>query len=172
MRSNDYLFKWVDSLDSTSDKTLGRFLEKLGEKTIMAYGRWSVEDHRIRSSVIASKARSDPKEKSLVVWVNDSIIAYAHITMYPKLSRRFQGTLGFVVSEIYQNKGLGTLLMKEVLKKAEAMGLRKVWAHVHHDNPRMLRLYFQHGFVIEGFFKDDEHYGDKVISTFSVAKFL
>jgi RimJ/RimL family protein N-acetyltransferase len=48
--------------------------------------------------------------------------------------------VAFVVQDAWQGKGLGRLLLRELLLAAEARGIRRFRAYVLADNDRMLRL--------------------------------
>lgn len=49
--------------------------------------------------------------------------------------------VAFVVEDAWQGKGLGTLLLLDLLRAAEARGLRRFCAYVLADNARMLALF-------------------------------
>ena len=53
-----------------------------------------------------------------------------------------QGTaeVAIVVQDFWQGRGLGTILLKDILRAAEANGIHRFCAHVLADNHRMLAL--------------------------------
>jgi RimJ/RimL family protein N-acetyltransferase len=57
--------------------------------------------------------------------------------------------IAFVVEDGWQNRGLGTLLLGELLAAAEARGLRRFRAYVLADNRRMLDLLHRFTDVLE-----------------------
>ncbi len=50
--------------------------------------------------------------------------------------------IAIVVQDYWQGKGLGTILLKEILRAGEANGIRRFRAYVLADNHRMLALLF------------------------------
>jgi RimJ/RimL family protein N-acetyltransferase len=57
--------------------------------------------------------------------------------------------LAFVVQDSWQGKGLGTLLVRELLRAAELNGIERFRAYVLGDNRRMLHLLARHTDVRE-----------------------
>lgn len=57
--------------------------------------------------------------------------------------------MAFVVEDRWQNKGLGTILLKDLLRAAEARGIRRFRAYVLAENERMLRLLSRHAHILE-----------------------
>lgn len=147
-------------------QTLEEFFDGLSEETKRSYGRWfSLDD--VRACWLNTL-----ELKRAVFTAQNELVAYGHLDLFPKHSRRYQGSLGLVVADVYQNKGVGAMLLGELLRLARERALKKVWAHIHADNVRSIRLFFNQGFHLEGFFQDDEWYSDRPISVLSVAKFL
>jgi RimJ/RimL family protein N-acetyltransferase len=57
--------------------------------------------------------------------------------------------IAFVIQDGWQNRGLGTVLLAELLTAAEARGVRRFRAHVLASNARMLELLARHTDVQE-----------------------
>ncbi len=57
--------------------------------------------------------------------------------------------VAFVVQDAWQNRGLGAILVREVLDAADARGMRRFRAYVLSDNRRMLDLITRFGEVRE-----------------------
>jgi RimJ/RimL family protein N-acetyltransferase len=57
--------------------------------------------------------------------------------------------LAFVVQDGWQGRGLGEVLLRDVLRAGEARGLRRFRAYVLGDNHRMLRLLARHAEILE-----------------------
>lgn len=156
-------FKMKDETESPSG--LIAFFKNLSDESRRHYGRWFTEED-------VSKAYTDRSEIGVIVFDGDKEIGYGHLNLFSKPSRRYQGSVGLVIADSNQSQGLGTKLLTKLLQIAEERNLKKVWAHVHADNLKSLKLFFKLGFVLEAYFKDDEWYGDKPVSVISVAKFL
>ncbi len=56
---------------------------------------------------------------------------------------------GYIGEKSYWGKGLGKVLMQEILKKSSELGLNHVWLRVRKYNPRAINLYKKIGFTIE-----------------------
>jgi ribosomal protein S18 acetylase RimI-like enzyme len=63
-----------------------------------------------------------------------------------------------VVSPEYQDKGLGTLLINEIVELAAEFGLEKLWAELPLNVPAAIAVFRKAGFsskaVVEGLVKD------------------
>jgi RimJ/RimL family protein N-acetyltransferase len=57
--------------------------------------------------------------------------------------------VAFVVQDGWQGKGLGRMLLRELLAAAQARGIRRFRAYVLADNVRMLRLLSHHTKIVE-----------------------
>jgi RimJ/RimL family protein N-acetyltransferase len=57
--------------------------------------------------------------------------------------------IAFVVQDAWQNRGLGTVLLKDLLAAAEARGIRRFRAYVLADNLRMIDLLVRFMDIIE-----------------------
>lgn len=68
---------------------------------------------------------------------------------YEPTSEAAVAEVAFVVQDGWQGKGLGRLLLHELLAAAGARGIRRFRAYVLADNHRMLRLLARHTTVLE-----------------------
>ena len=68
------------------------------------------------------------------------------------------GTIRVVVAPDYQDKGLGTLLIHEIVELAAEFGLEKLWAELPLNYPAAISVFRKAGFsskaVVEGLVKD------------------
>lgn len=68
------------------------------------------------------------------------------------------------VRELYQRKGIGTILINDAIEKARALGYQKIRLCTGNSSLRQLHLYQKLGFnkveVLEGFFRDN--YSDPI----------
>lgn len=79
------------------------------------------------------------------------IAGVASLMRYPQERRSHCAGLGMMVRTDYQGRGLGRLLLGEVLESADMwLMLRRIELEVFTDNERAIRLYKSMGFVIEG----------------------
>ena len=78
------------------------------------------------------------------------IIADASLEFNPNEDSKHMAQLGIVVHDKYQNKGIGTALLKHLLNIAKMKKLRKVWLEVVSNNNIAIHIYKKVGFQIEG----------------------
>lgn len=71
------------------------------------------------------------------------------VARYESLPNADAAELAFVVQDRWQGKGLGALLVRELLRAAELNGLQRFRAYVLGDNRRMLHLLTRHTDVRE-----------------------
>lgn len=75
--------------------------------------------------------------------------------------KRHIGEVRIMVSSLYQNKGLGTLMLNELVGMAAEFALEKLWVEVPLDSVEAIRAFRNAGFtckaVIEGLVKDSQN---------------
>jgi RimJ/RimL family protein N-acetyltransferase len=71
------------------------------------------------------------------------------VARYEPTDRDDTAEIAFVVQDGWQNRGLGTILLAELLQAAEARGIRRFRAYVLADNARMLDLLLRFTDVLE-----------------------
>jgi len=96
------------------------------------------------------------------------VIGMAGISIFSAARLRHSAGFGIMVHKEWQNKGVGTALMKAILDMADNwLMLERVELGVFADNTGAIRLYERMGFVVEGkkrhaAIKNGE-YGDEII---------
>lgn len=103
---------------------------------------------------------------ALLLYKNAELIGYAHLER--KANQKDIVTLGIVLIPKERSKGLGCILMKELIKRAREDNIKKINLTVHRNNKPAVRLYEKSGFRVEGLFKEEA--GDEDI--LSMALFL
>jgi RimJ/RimL family protein N-acetyltransferase len=88
----------------------------------------------------------------------------------PRLSHR--GGLGMGLIPEFRRMGLGSKLLKEVLKHSKKFGLEKVELQVYTTNTPAIALYRKFGFEDEGLIKKYRKLDGKYFDCLSMAKFL
>lgn len=80
----------------------------------------------------------------------DEVIGWADISPLSRKTIDHRGMLGMGVHPSHRGKGIGSLLLKEVIEKAKERGLEKVELEVYASNSGALALYRKFGFEHEG----------------------
>ena len=69
---------------------------------------------------------------------------------------RYEGTdqedtveVAFVIEDPWQNRGIGTILLEDLLRAAASRGIRRFRAYALPDNERMLHLLSRHTHILE-----------------------
>jgi RimJ/RimL family protein N-acetyltransferase len=94
----------------------------------------------------------------LLALAGDQIVGDVTLHRIPHGWKRHIGTIRVVVAPQFHNKGLGTLLVHEMVELATEFGLEKLWAELPLNAPAAIALFRKAGFsskaVIEGLVKD------------------
>ena len=104
----------------------------------------------------------------LVAEYEGCIIGYASVFKFPHPRRKGTGDLLIYLHQDFHGVGLGTAMMKRLLKLAREQGMHKITLYVVADNQIAIRLYQKFGFEIEGrirdsFFGEDGKYHDMLV---------
>ncbi len=161
----------IRKLSQTDQPKLGTFIENLSPKTMYNWGRYPSETtYEINNDIYASEIDG---RMNWVVENGDNIIAYGYLCFFKKTTKRYNCSLGLVISDQTQETGVGTYLLEHLITEARDMGMKKVWLHVFQDNVRALKLYANNGFVVEGLFINEEDwFDDTPRNVISMAKYL
>jgi RimJ/RimL family protein N-acetyltransferase len=94
----------------------------------------------------------------LLALAGDRVVGDATLHRIPRGWKRHIGTVRVVVAQDYLDKGVGTLLVHEIVELATEFDLEKLWAELPLSDPAALALFRKAGFsskaVIEGLVKD------------------
>ncbi|MCG6916514.1 MAG: GNAT family N-acetyltransferase [Deltaproteobacteria bacterium] len=94
----------------------------------------------------------------ILAFDGDRIVGDVSLHRIPFGWKHHIGTIRVVVSPEYQDKGLGTLLINEIVELAAEFGLEKLWAELPLNVPAAIAVFRKAGFsskaVVEGLVKD------------------
>ena len=100
---------------------------------------------------------------------DDSIIAWGHIQKFPDNPRKQHVVrLGFVVRPEFRGRSFGGQMMEYVIEFCT--GYEKLVATTFADNLVMVGMFMKRGFVIEGYFRDEERSNGFSRDVISLAK--
>lgn len=93
----------------------------------------------------------DRARRSLVAAIDDHVVGSISLHLEAPGRRQHCASIGMMVHEDYQGRGIGGALLDAAITLAERwMHVQRVELEVHVDNNRALRLYGSRGFTIEG----------------------
>lgn len=112
------------------------------------------------------------KEFRIVTVSGNKIVGLAYLVFFPEKCFKSGCKLGIVIADEYQGKAIGSQMMHRLIKEAKTRKMRKIWLTTYLDNERGLRLYQKFGFIIQGFFFNDENWEGVKRTPVSMALFL
>lgn len=105
-------------------------------------------------SLATWRTRLEPRDDfyPYVAVVDDTVVGQIGLETFSKRSRRkHAGTIGMVVHDDWQGKGVGSALMQAAVDMADKwLNLTRLELQVYTDNVPALALYKKFGFEIEG----------------------
>jgi RimJ/RimL family protein N-acetyltransferase len=127
------------------------FFKRVDEKDLM-FLRSDVRD----PAVIDDWVRNIDYRKvfPLLAEVDGEIAGDATLHMRKMGWKRHLGNVRVVVAKEYQNKGLATLLINEIVDLAAEFGLEKLVAEIHLQAPAALAVFKKAGFSAKAVFED------------------
>ena len=99
--------------------------------------------------------REQLRDKKNLVFIAfaDETVGYCQVKNIDYANRTCE--VGFCIAPEYQNKGYGTILVKELIKYAtEKLNMHRLYLEVFADNEKAIRLYERCGFRNEGILRD------------------
>jgi putative acetyltransferase len=105
-------------------------------------------------SVASNAARflaEDPLRRTLVAATAERVVGSISLHFEGAGRRRHSASLGMMVDEAFQGRGIGSALLDAAITLAERwMHVQRLELEVHVDNTRAIGLYGSRGFAIEG----------------------
>lgn len=125
----------IRPLQNGDTSTVFALFEQLSDRSRVR--RFCGAKPRLPDSELASLARVDANHHVLVAFVDGdpAPAGIAHLT------RDWHGAeVALAVADVYQGRGIGSTLARELAADARAAGIREVVATVRDDNPRAVSL--------------------------------
>jgi putative acetyltransferase len=88
---------------------------------------------------------------SLVALIDNKIVGQIgmQVNTYPR--RKHTANIGMAVDESFRNHGVGSLMLKEMVSLANNwLAVTRIELEVYVDNEAAIKMYKNHGFVVEG----------------------
>lgn len=114
---------------------------------------------------------ADEHTYPLVAVVDGEVVGQLTFRANPRSRRKHTGDLGMAVRDDWQNKGVGTALMRASLDLADNwLNIHRVGLEVYVDNEWAIHLYQKFGFVIEGRLIDYAFRDGEYVDTFVMGR--
>ncbi|GEM_PF-2603358 len=166
----------IREIEKKDEIKLRDFLTKLSQKTLHNWNRFGTEiGKKAAENVSKEQARKSKKEERGFIAIGEGgeIIGYGFLRYFPeKNQKRFNVSLGIVVADDFQGKGVGRALMNYLVKHSVKEKTKKIWLSVYADNKSAVKFYNSLGFEVEGIFMYDEYFDKNPRHVVSMAKFL
>jgi len=121
--------------------------ERLSQHT--AYQRFFTAMRRLPTNWAHFLANVDYRTRLALVIERQDADEIVAVGRYEPTSDAAVAEVAFVVQDAWQGKGLGRVLLRELIAAAEARGITRFRAYVLAGNYRMLRLLNRHTHVLE-----------------------
>lgn len=99
---------------------------------------------------------------SMVAERNDLIIAYGFLLIGKRFSKNSSSvSLGIVVKDDYQRRGIGSKMMKALIRVAKREKMKEIFLTTRVDNLKAQKLYEKFGFSVDKLLKDEVEWQGK-----------
>ena len=103
---------------------------------------------------------------------NKRIIGSSSLKFNSQEPLKHKAELGLTIHDTYQNMGIGTALLKHIIKVAKSKKLKKIHLNVSAENDHAIQLYKKAGFVIEGTLHNESYVNRRYRDEYRMALFL
>jgi putative acetyltransferase len=158
-QSTDTEMLW-NMFSTLSEKSLSNLVPPFTRKRIEG---WTSKIDNDKVLTIVAVLREKDKQR---------IVGSASLSFNTLEIFKHKAELSITVHDDYQNKGIGTAMLKHLLSIARMKTLRKVWLLVNTDNDGAVHLYQKVGFEIEGKLSKERYSNGKFGDEFRMAVFL
>lgn len=116
------------------------------ERTWLAYTEAPPQEH-MRKFVSGLIRDNDIQVYAML---DDTVVGWCDIVRRKREVFAHTGSLGMGILKPHRGKGLGSMMMEEVINQAKANGLEKICLEVYSHNAAGIALYKKFGFAEEG----------------------
>lgn len=138
----NWIIHWRLYSEEDSKKLIG-FLSKLKEKSLSFLG------DRFRGNDQEKIAEFSKKEYHKIIGLfDDEVVAFGYLWEnkdYPNIP-----SLGIIIRDDWQGKGIGQLLMLRLIGLGEKLKVKAIYISVHPDNKVAVHIYKKLGWKITG----------------------
>lgn len=156
--------------NKVNETELKEFILSLSSKTKKTFNYFDNISKKTIREIVSNEILRNDKMKFFAFEKNE-LIGYGFLTLFNKSSKKHNCILGIVIADKMQNKGIGKVICKKMIREAWKNKLTKIWLTVHEDNLTAIKLYKQLGFQLEGIFMDDENHDGNYKNILSLALF-
>ena len=103
---------------------------------------------------------------------NTRIIGTTSLRFNSQKPLKHKAELGLTIHEDYQNMGIGSALLKHIIKVARTKKLKKIHLNVSATNERAIHLYKKAGFTTEGILQKESYVNSRYRDEYRMALFL
>ena len=108
---------------------------------------------------------------SLVAILDNNIVGQIGMQVNTSPRRKHVANFGMGVCEKHRNKGIGSILLKEIISLANKwLAVTRIELEVYCDNKTAIAMYEKHGFVKEGIAREYAFRDGKLVDVILMAK--
>lgn len=114
-----------------------------------------------------------PQHPITVVETNGRVVAWGSLNPWSdRLGYRFSGETSVYVTRDHHGKGIGKLLLADIVERARTLGFHTLLARISTDNPPSLRLHEHFGFTQSALLREVGYKFDRWIDVAILQKIL
>jgi len=118
-------------------------------------------------------SHQDPKYPLIVAESEGEILGWGSISPFrPRRAYRFSGETSIYIRNDMYGQGIGTLLLKELIRLAEENGLHTLLGIIVDDNEPSIKLHSKFGFQVAGKFQEVGYKFDRWLNVIIMQKML
>jgi RimJ/RimL family protein N-acetyltransferase len=122
----------------------------------------------VRRFVLGNLRTGSPQ---FVALDGERVVGWCDVTRKSHSTLAHSGTLGMGIAPSHRGKGIGRALLVTTVEAALDRGFSRIELTVRADNEAAIRLYYRHGFELEGRLRDYLVIDDRAYDVLQMARF-
>ena len=109
------------------------FILNLSKSSQLEFNHFGTINKKTIRKIVQNELKRKDKMRFFAL-MNEQLVGYSFLITFSKPTKKYNCTLGIIISDQFQNFGIGKKMCNYMIKKAWKRKFTKIWLNVFFDN--------------------------------------